>query len=165
MDHIWTPWRMSYIKNLGEPTNTCVFCDKNDSDDCSEYVLRRHELCYVCLNAYPYTNGHLLVVPYQHVGSIESLSPECLLEMMKLCQQALAVLRKGFQPHGFNIGMNMGSAAGAGVPDHVHLHVVPRWVGDSTFISVVGCARVLPELLNDTWQRLRKIWDQEFPLA
>jgi ATP adenylyltransferase len=164
MDHIWTPWRMSYIQNLSESNDSCVFCDKKDADDQAEYILRRRKSCYACLNVFPYTSGHLLVVPFKHVSTIEDLPPECLLEIMSLCQEALAVLRIGYQPHGFNVGLNLGAAAGAGMPDHVHLHVVPRWVGDSTFMSVLSSTRILPELLQDGWQRLRDIWDKEFPV-
>ena len=140
------------------------FCAKLAADDREEYVLRRGRTAYVCLNLYPYNNGHLLVVPHQHVESIEDLDPDCLLEMMTLCQQALAVLRQAYRPRGFNVGINMGAAAGAGLPAHVHMHVVPRWVGDSTFLSVIGGdAGFLPELLDESWERLHALWEIEYP--
>ncbi len=165
MDHLWTPWRMSYIETLDERPTGCVFCSKLTGDDQVEFVLRRGKTCYAGLNVFPYTSGHILVVPHDHVSTIEDLSSDCLLEMMILCQQALATLRLGYQPRGFNIGLNLGVAAGAGLPDHVHLHVVPRWFGDSPFMSVVGKTRVLPEMLNESRQRLRTPWDREFPLS
>ncbi len=163
MEYLWTPWRMSYIKTLSGDAKECVFCAKLDADDEAEYVLRRGDTCYVGLNVFPYNSGHILVVPNEHVASIEGLAPDCLLEMMTLCQQALAVLRVAYAPSGFNIGINLGNVAGAGLPEHVHLHVVPRWSGDSNYMSVVGRTRVLPELLEESWKRLREAWDQEFP--
>ena len=165
MDCLWTPWRMSYIESLGDPSQECVFCAKLDRDDEDEYVLRRGIDCYATLNLYPYTNGHLLIVPNHHVASLEELTPDALLEVMTMCQQALAVLRIGYHPRGFNVGFNLGAAAGAGLPEHIHMHIVPRWIGDATFMSVVGGTRVLPEMLDESWHRLRLLWDQEFPLS
>jgi ATP adenylyltransferase len=164
MDYLWTPWRMTYIESLQEPTQECIFCSKLAKDDEAEYILRRGKRCYAALNLYPYTNGHVLIVPHNHVTTLEELSPDCLLETMTLCQQTLSVLRLGYQPRGFNVGFNLGAAAGAGLPEHIHMHVVPRWFGDSTFMSVVGTTRILPELLGESWKRLRTLWDQEFPL-
>ncbi len=164
MNYLWTPWRMSYIESLQERSQECVFCAKLDRDNKDEHVLRRGKDCYAALNVFPYNTGHLLIVPHDHVATIEELTPDCLLEMMTLCQQALATLRLGYRPRGFNVGFNLGAAAGAGLPEHVHMHIVPRWVGDSTFMSVVGGTRILPELLDESWQRLRTLWDQEFPL-
>lgn len=163
MEHLWTSWRMNYIKTLEGDSQECVFCAKLEADDEPEYVLRRGETCFACLNIFPYTSGHILVVPNAHVDSIEYLPPECLCEIMTMCQQALAVLRQGYRPHGFNVGFNLGGMAGAGLPDHVHLHVVPRWAGDSNFMSVIGDTRVLPEMLDESWQRMRTLWDRGFP--
>jgi len=163
MDRLWTPWRMSYIRTLDGHPKACVFCAKLDTDDGTEYVLRRGDTCYACLNMFPYNSGHVLIVPHDHVDTLERLTPGCLLEMMLLCQQSLAVLRLAYRPRGFNVGFNLGAAAGAGLPEHVHMHIVPRWVGDSNFMSVVGNTRVLPELMDKGWDRLRKIWYQEFP--
>jgi ATP adenylyltransferase len=151
---------MSYIEGLGEPAEECIFCAKLDADDEDELVLRRGDMCYVCLNRYPYTTGHMLIVPNRHVATIEDLPPETLLQMMTFCQQALAVLRTNYHPRGFNIGLNLGQVAGAGLPEHVHLHLVPRWPGDSNFMSVLGDTRVLPEVLDESWQRLREAWDR-----
>ncbi len=155
---------MPYIETLGDRTDECVFCAKLDADDQEAYVLRRGVSCYAGLNLFPYNNGHVLIVPHLHVASIEELSSESLTEMMLLCQQALVVLRGAYRPSGFNVGFNLGAAAGAGLPDHVHMHVVPRWIGDSTFMSVVGGTRVLPESLDESWERLRAFWDDQFPL-
>jgi len=163
MEYLWTSWRMNYIKSLDDEAQACVFCVKLDAADEQEYVVFRGASCYVCLNVYPYTSGHLLIVPYQHVSSIEELDPICLQEMMVLSQRSVMALRQGFRPQGFNIGMNLGYVAGAGLPDHVHLHVVPRWKGDSNFMSVLGGTRVLPELLSESWERLRSLWDELFP--
>jgi len=155
---------MSYIETLKDQSKPCVFCAKLESDDRSEFVLRRGGTCYAALNVYPYNNGHILIVPHSHVTTIEEMPRDCLLEMMILCQQALTSLRLSYQPRGFNVGLNLGAAAGAGLPDHLHMHIVPRWTGDSTFMSVVGHTRVLPESLDESWQRLRAAWDQQFPL-
>ena len=160
MEYLWTSWRMSYIESLDGRTQECVFCVKLDADDRDELVLRRGDTCYVCLNCFPYTSGHLLIVPYDHVATIEDLPSESLLEMMTLCQQALTVLRTNFRPRGFNIGINLGHVAGAGLPEHVHLHIVPRWAGDSNFMSVLGDTRVLPEMLDESWRRLREAWER-----
>ncbi len=164
MDYLWTSWRMSYIESLNGSPKECVFCSKLEAEDRAEYVLRRGEFCYACLNVFPYTSGHLLIVPYEHVDTIEGLAPAVSLEMMTLCQQGVTVLRQGFRPQGFNVGLNLGHVAGAGLPEHVHLHVVPRWTGDSNFMSVLGKTRVLPELLDESWDKLRALWDELFPL-
>lgn len=160
MEYLWTSWRMSYIESLNGRSEECVFCAKLDADDQDELVLRRGDTCYVCLNRFPYTSGHLLIVPYEHVATIEDLSSDSMLEMMTFSQQALTVLRTNWHPRGFNIGLNLGHVAGAGLPEHVHLHVVPRWMGDSNFMSVLGETRVLPEMLDESWRRLREAWDR-----
>jgi ATP adenylyltransferase len=163
VEYLWTSWRMSYIEGLnGRPTE-CVFCAKLDAGDQDELVLHRGDDCYVCLNRFPYTSGHLLIVPNEHVATIEALSPDVLLEMMTLCQTVLGVLRTNYHPRGFNVGLNLGQVAGAGLPEHVHLHVVPRWAGDSNFMSVLGETRVLPEMLEESWCRLREAWDEYEP--
>lgn len=151
---------MSYIESLNGRSEECVFCAKLDADDHEELVLRRRDACYICLNRFPYTSGHLLIVPNEHVETIENLAPEILLEMMTLCQDALTILRTNYHPRGFNIGINLGHVAGAGLPEHVHLHIVPRWTGDSNFMSVLGETRVLPEMLDESWHRLREAWDR-----
>jgi ATP adenylyltransferase len=160
VEYLWTSWRMSYIESLHGRSEDCVFCAKLDADDQEELVLCRGDTCYICLNRFPYTSGHLLVVPNDHVATIEDLTAEILLEMMTLCKDALTILRTNYNPSGFNVGLNLGHVAGAGLPEHVHLHIVPRWTGDSNFMSVLGETRVLPEMLGESWHRLREAWDR-----
>lgn len=153
VDQLWTPWRMAYI--LGDKANGCVFCEKTATDcDEVEHVLLRGRTAYVTLNRYPYNNGHLLVVPYVHAPSLENLPVETLSEMMLLVNQGLAALRLAMRPDGFNIGVNLGKAAGAGIEDHVHIHVVPRWNGDTSFMSAIGDTRTIPEALEQTYRHL-----------
>lgn len=141
-----------------EPTG-CIFCDKpRATDDDANLIVKRGEAAFVILNLYPYNNGHLMIVPYRHVGSLEQLSAATLTEMMLLVNQALAALRSVYQPHAFNLGANLGAAAGAGIADHVHFHLVPRWAGDTNFMTTVSAARVIPEELSDTCRRLRAAW-------
>lgn len=153
MDHLWSPWRMAYI--TGPKDATCVFCQKAcATDDRQEHVLLRGRYAYVALNRYPYNNGHLLVIPYDHVPSLEDLSMATLTELMLLVNQGLAALRLAMQPDGFNIGVNLGKPAGAGIAAHVHIHVVPRWNGDTSFMSAIAATRTIPELLDQTYDRL-----------
>lgn len=153
MELIWSPWRMEYI--MAHKTPGCVFCDKlvcgNDED---EHVLLRGQTAFIALNRYPYTNGHLLVAPCAHVSSLEDLPAETLTEMMLLVNRGLAALRQVMQPQGFNVGANLGKAAGAGIESHVHIHVVPRWNGDTSFMSTIGMTRTIPESLDQTYRRL-----------
>lgn len=154
MGLMWTPWRMKFIlseKKAGE----CIFCEEpEDSRDRENYILYRGRWCYIILNAYPYNNGHLLIVPYSHTCELELLAPEVVAEMMSLVQRSVAALKKAMNPDGFNIGMNLGRAAGAGIADHLHMHVVPRWVGDTNFMPVISDTRMIPELLTETYDRL-----------
>jgi ATP adenylyltransferase len=155
MDHLWSPWRMQYIETAREELSEdggCVFCAVPDREP--ERVLARGELAYVVLNKFPYNPGHLLIVPLRHAGDIEELTVEENVELQALMQRSIRALREESEPHGFNIGMNLGSIAGAGIPDHLHWHVVPRWGGDTNFMPVVGEVRVLPEMLADTARRL-----------
>lgn len=154
MELLWTPWRMDYI--LGHKRSGCVFCDKlSDENDETEHVLVRGQAAFITLNRYPYTNGHLLVVPYAHLPSLENLPVEALTEMMLLVNRGMAALRLAMKPQGFNIGVNLGKAAGAGIEDHVHIHVVPRWYGDTSFMATISTTRTLPEALDQTYRRLR----------
>lgn len=154
MDHLWSPWRMEYI--LSSKAETCVFCDKIEAgDDVAEYILIRGQTTYVTLNRYPYNNGHLLVVPFSHVPSVEDLSPETLQEMMLLVNRCLRALRHAMGPDGFNLGANLGRLAGAGIEQHVHLHVVPRWSADTNFMTTIAQTRTIPETLEETYNRLR----------
>ena len=158
MKLIWSPWRMKYIRNP-KPVEGCIFCSAaSEPASPQNLVIAQGVTAFVILNRYPYTSGHLMVVPFEHVPSHEDLTPKCRAEIMELLAQATSVLRQVYQPEGFNIGANLGSASGAGIASHVHFHVVPRWVGDSSFMSTIGEVRVLPEELEVTWQRLRKAW-------
>lgn len=149
---------MTYITN-SKPVDGCVFCVAPSSPDSPEnLVVARGRQAYVIINRYPYTSGHVMVVPYAHVDSLEYLEPATRAEMMELTSHCMTVLRGIYQPHGFNLGMNIGAVAGAGIAAHVHLHIVPRWGGDTNFMTAVGQTRVLPEALEDTWARLRSAW-------
>jgi len=155
MDHIWSPWRYRYIASA-ERKNSCIFCEiRTGENDVSNLVLYRGELVFAVLNLFPYTSGHLMIVPNQHTGSFAELDQETTRDMAELAKRAEGALRQEYRPDGFNIGMNLGKAAGAGIEEHLHLHVVPRWVGDANFVSTIGETRVLPEDLSATYQRLK----------
>jgi ATP adenylyltransferase len=151
---------MKYISSEKQQDG-CVFClavSKNDGTE--NLIVERYKYSFVILNRYPYTSGHLMVVPFEHQSSLEGLPSETLAEMMELSVKAIKVLRKVYNPHGFNVGVNIGEAAGAGILDHVHMHIVPRWGGDTNFISTLGKARVLPETLSDTYSRVKSKWHE-----
>ncbi len=156
MDYLWTPWRYAYITSTGQKTSECVFCQLVQRPDEEVHIVHRGEHCFVILNAFPYTSGHVMVVPYQHLDQLQSLPEAAAQEMMALTQRMEAVLRELYRPDGINLGMNIGKAAGAGVEGHIHMHVLPRWVADANFISVVGETRILPEDLNETYRRIRQ---------
>jgi ATP adenylyltransferase len=146
----------------GEPETGCIFCKALEQSDGTEnLVIVRGGNAFVILNRYPYTSGHLMVVPKAHLPSLELLDSNTRAEMMDLVAQALVVMREVYHPEGFNVGANIGAVAGAGVADHVHLHVVPRWRGDTNFMSTVAGARVLPESLEDSYKRLREAWQAQ----
>ncbi len=160
MDRLWAPWRMEYL--MSDKTDGCIFCDKPpQGDDRKNLILKRSQHSFMMLNAYPYNSGHLMVAPFRHVASLGDLAPEERSDLMELLAQAEAVLVRAYEPHGMNVGINMGHCAGAGVPGHVHVHIVPRWEGDTNFTSVVGETRVLPELLDETYTRLQNHLDGE----
>lgn len=159
MKQLWAPWRMPYLRGEHVKVEGCLFCRKLDQEDASEHVLYRGERCFVVLNRFPYNNGHLMVVPYAHTGQLEDLDDATLLEMMQLVRHSLRFLRHVYNPNGFNVGVNEGSAAGAGVAEHVHLHIVPRWDGDANYMTVVGGTRVIPESLDDTYAAFRPLFD------
>src|SRR5581483_3652571 len=143
MQHLWAPWRMTYLNS--EPSSGCIFCEKAAEDrDQANGILWRGTTCFVILNAYPYNPGHLMVVPYQHSGSITEVTEECRNEVMTATTMAVKVIAECMEPDGFNIGINQGRPAGAGIADHVHQHVVPRWSGDTNFMTTVGETKVLP---------------------
>jgi len=146
---------MEYIENNTKEEG-CIFCIAQAKEDSAENLIaQRGERAYVILNRYPYTSGHLMVVPFEHKATLEELDPRTRAEMMELTALCMTVLRNMYNPQGFNVGANIGEAAGAGVKEHVHIHVVPRWAGDTNFMSTVGETRVLPELLADTYQRIK----------
>ncbi|MEO8593862.1 MAG: HIT domain-containing protein [Candidatus Solibacter sp.] len=158
MDYLWTPWRYKYVTE-GERPSGCVFCNAAEgSDDRDTYIVHRASHNFVILNRFPYTNGHVMIVPYQHVSSLALMTEESLLEMMRLARDAERHLRAVYHPDGLNLGVNLGRSAGAGIADHLHMHVLPRWAGDTNFMTVTGETRVLPEDLPDTWERLRAAW-------
>jgi ATP adenylyltransferase len=151
---LWAPWRLDYIK--GPKPEECIFCTKPRlGDDESVHIVDRGRRCFTMLNTYPYNNGHLMVAPYEHLASIEDLDAEVLSEVMQLARRSLVALRHAYGPDGFNLGINQGKIAGAGFDDHVHLHVVPRWGGDTNFMPVIGSTRVLPESLDGSFHDLR----------
>jgi ATP adenylyltransferase len=156
MDYLWTPWRYAYV-SAAEKSVGCVFCEAaKEKDDTKSRIVYRGEHCFVILNTYPYTPGHVMVVPYTHLDELRKLSRDEANEMMALSQHMETVLRELYHPDGINLGMNIGKAAGAGIAGHIHMHVLPRWVADANFMSVVGETRVLPETLDVTWERMKK---------
>ncbi len=157
MERLWSPWRLAYVTGTDRAT-TCVFCEQGEARDALTLV--RGRLTYVVLNLYPYNNGHLMVVPDRHFGSLAAATPDELSEMMLLVRDAEIALAEAYAPQGINVGINLGRPAGAGIVDHLHVHLVPRWNGDTSFISVIGNVRVLPEALGDTAARLRPIFER-----
>ncbi|GAB4492523.1 MAG: HIT domain-containing protein [Anaerolineales bacterium] len=157
MKRLWAAWRMKYITNAEQETG-CIFCNAlTKADDDQNLVIRREQHAFIMLNKYPYTSGHLMVAPFAHQASLELLEPGERAEMMELVSQCITALRQIYHPHGFNVGINIGAAAGAGVPGHVHIHIVPRWNGDTNFMSTIGEVRVLPESLEETYRRVKEI--------
>lgn len=159
MERLWTPWRMSYIKGA-DSAESCFLCDAPELDDDGRtYILARGKKAFVILNIFPYNTGHVMVAPYRHVADLESLGAEEGLEGFALLRTSVEALKEAFEPQGFNIGMNLGRVAGAGVPDHLHFHVVPRWGGDTNFMPVLGATKVLPELLDETYAKLKPLFE------
>ncbi len=154
---LWAPWRLEYIKQADEQAG-CVFCDAAAGDDEERLVVQRGELAFVLLNKFPYSSGHLMVAPYRHVGELAGLTDEEALEVHRLAVQGVAALGQVYGPEGHNLGWNLGRVAGAGVVDHIHLHVVPRWAGDTNFMPVLADVKVLPEHLLETRRRLVEAW-------
>jgi len=152
-ERLWAPWRLQYIR--GEKPGECIFCAKPAIDDDSALIVRRGDRCFVMLNAYPYTSGHAMIAPYAHVADLAALDDATARELIALTQQSIKAIRLAYSPQGFNVGANLGTVAGAGVADHLHFHVVPRWEGDTNFTSVIGEVRVLPESLDDTLRNLK----------
>lgn len=156
MQQLWAPWRMTYIDHADE--EGCIFCVKPQRDpaqDAEQLILHRGERCFIMMNLYPYNTGHLLVAPYDHLASLELLPSATTTELMLLTQRSETALRAALNPDGFNLGVNEGKVAGAGFAGHVHLHIVPRWNGDTNFMPVIGAVKVMPEFLQQTYEKIR----------
>ncbi len=156
MDYLWTPWRYQYVTGTETPASgECVFCAAaRGEDDRASLVVHRGKRNFVILNRFPYTNGQVMVVPVEHVSTLEGLPDETLVEMIRLARDVERHLRELYRPDGLNVGLNIGRSAGAGIADHIHMHVLPRWIGDTNFMTVAGETRVLPETLDVTWEKL-----------
>jgi ATP adenylyltransferase len=155
-DRIWAPWRLDYVKDASKDSaDECIFCVKPaEGDDQANLIVHRGSRCFVILNKYPYTNGHLMVAPYEHVGTLPQLDRETVAEMMLLAQESMRILEHTYSPHGYNVGFNQGRVAGAGVEHHIHMHVVPRWGGDTNFMPVLADTRVMPQTLEQSYDAL-----------
>ena len=158
VQRIWAPWRLEYVKDASKDIESeCIFCAAiAEDDDEANLVVHRGERCFVILNKYPYTNGHLMVAPYEHIAELQKLDAEATTEMMALAQRGMAALESSYSPHGYNVGLNQGRVAGAGVEHHIHMHVVPRWGGDTNFMPVLGDTRVMNQTLEDSFETVRK---------
>lgn len=155
MERIFAPWRIRYIES--PKYEGCIFCDfPKENKDEERLILYRGKSCFVIMNNYPYNPGHLMIAPYRHVASVEELNEEEALEMMKLSQKMVEVIKKAMNPDGFNLGINLGKVAGAGIEDHIHLHIVPRWNGDTNFMPVLADVKVIPEAIEDSYKKLKK---------
>ena len=154
---IWAPWRLDYVKDAAKDSESeCIFCTKPaEGDDEANFIVHRGDRCYVILNLFPYTNGHLMIAPYEHLATLPELDRETVAETMALAQRAMVVLDERYEPHGYNLGINQGRVAGAGYEGHVHMHVVPRWSGDTNYMPVLADTRVMPQTLEQTYQALR----------
>ncbi len=158
LDILWAPWRYSYVKKAAKSRGGgCLFCEAVKKSDEEALILYRGEKAYIIMNLYPYNTGHLMVAPYRHVAGIEDLDDDELLDLMRLVRLSLKLLRRALSPDGFNIGVNLGRVAGAGIEDHVHIHVVPRWNGDTNFMPVIAGVKVIPQDVRDTYRELRRV--------
>jgi len=161
LEHLWSPWRIQYI--LQKRTKGCVFCKAfaaDPSKDKEYLILHRGTYSAVVMNMFPYNNGHLMVIPYSHQETLEGLPLEAMTEVMTLMNKCISVLRTSMNAEGFNIGINLGKVAGAGIGDHVHVHILPRWTGDTNFITTLGGTRCIPESLQDSYEKIRAAWDR-----
>ena len=159
MEHLWSPWRLAYVTGASGGSSDCIFCGTDDPHR-EALIVHRGRLCYIVLNLYPYNNGHLMVVPARHVANLANATPDELSELMQLTRHAEMALTEAYAPQGINVGINLGRPAGAGVLDHLHVHLVPRWNGDTNFMTVVGDTRVLPEDLASSAKKLRPIFER-----
>jgi ATP adenylyltransferase len=155
-ERIWAPWRLAYVKDASKHSaDECIFCAKpREESDQKNLIVHRGEHCFVILNLFPYTNGHLMIAPYEHRSSLAELGSETVGEMMGLTQEAMGILEETYSPHGYNVGFNQGRVAGAGVEHHIHMHVVPRWGGDTNFMPVLADTRVMPQTLEQSYEAL-----------
>ena len=152
---IWAPWRLKYLKQASN-SDECIFCTKpEEGDDRGALIVHRSERCYVILNLFPYTNGHLMVAPYEHLGRFQDIAPETTAEMNALAQRSMEIIEGVYAPEGFNLGINQGRIAGAGVEGHIHLHVVPRWAGDNNYMPVIADTKVMPQSLEESYDALQ----------
>jgi ATP adenylyltransferase len=162
MERLWAPWRMEFVEKAGTASEGCIFCrfpaETGDDNDRKNLVLARSDSSFVMLNKFPYTSGHLLIIPRRHTANLEELSPTELADASLLLQRSVAILKSSYHPDGMNLGMNLGRAAGAGIADHLHWHAVPRWGGDTNFMPVVGEVRVMVENVDKSWERLRPLF-------
>lgn len=158
MKFLWAPWRNEYIR--GNKIKECFFCKMiKENNDQNNYIIYRGKFNFVVLNKYPYSPGHIMVVPYAHISNLSELRDESALELFNLTNKSIDWLKKAFEPQGFNLGVNLGKISGAGVEDHIHLHIVPRWTGDSNFMTVIGNTRVISEALDETFKKLKEVVD------
>jgi len=165
MKQLWAPWRLAFVEQTSR-TSGCVFCEKPAlRQDRQSFILRRSRHAYVMMNIYPYNNGHLLIIPFRHLAAIEDLPAPVLLDMLQLAQRSLKALRKAYAPEGFNLGVNQGKVAGAGIEHHIHLHIVPRWSADTNFMPLLGETRVLPQHLMASYARLKATFTPSRPSA
>jgi ATP adenylyltransferase len=161
MENIWAPWRMEYIQMEIDGLKGCFLCEARDStDDRDRLVLDRRDVAFAIMNRYPYTNGHIMAVPNRHVADFESLTPEELAGLMSIVQDSIAILKKAVSAQGFNVGINLGKTAGAGLADHLHIHIVPRWLGDTNFMPVCSDFKIISEHIMDTFDRLKPFFDK-----
>jgi len=158
---LWTPWRMEYILDNNKPGG-CIFCDKpGEEKDRENLILFRGKKYFVIMNKYPYNNGHIMITPYAHVSDVTLLEGEIMADIALEMQRSIAILKEVMNPDGFNVGVNLGKAAGAGIDDHLHLHIVPRWNGDTNFMPVLADTRVMPEYLDETYMKLKPLYKEE----
>ena len=158
MNTLWAPWRMEYI--LSSKSDECIFCTKPKEDnDQKNLIVTRKDTCFVIMNYYPYNNGHLMIVPYRHISTFQELNQNEQVEIMTLLSESTVILKKMLKAEGFNIGVNLGKPAGAGIDDHLHVHIVPRWTGDTNFMPVCGHTKVVPDALENTWQLLKNAFE------
>ena len=162
LEHLWAPWRLDYVRTQQADAESCIFCDKPSAgDDAEQLIVFRGEEAFVLMNLYPYNNGHILVAPYRHEPHFDKLGPAVQMEMLQLMNRAMTIMRSEMQAGGFNFGANIGAAAGAGIEEHVHLHLVPRWSGDTNFMPVVAGTKVLVQTLRETRDLLAKGFAQQ----